>query len=134
MNLSSTVSIYGGGVGSGCHGPNCGRPSIGLKKISSTDRKSLAALYPALKYRKADGYRISVNRELGGLLLVHLEKNRLIVDWISGTTPYSVGIVRGLVEELKVKYPKADYLVGKRITGVRTYESDRDKWTELKLR
>lgn len=26
MNLSSTISVYGGGPGSGCVGPNCGRP------------------------------------------------------------------------------------------------------------
>lgn len=27
MNLASTLSIYGGGQGSGCQGKNCGRPS-----------------------------------------------------------------------------------------------------------
>src|SRR5208283_337773 len=27
MNLEATLSIYGGGQGSGCQGPNCGRPS-----------------------------------------------------------------------------------------------------------
>lgn len=26
MNLSATIAIYGGGPGSGCTGPNCGRP------------------------------------------------------------------------------------------------------------
>lgn len=27
MNLQTTLSIYAGGLGSGCNGPNCGRPS-----------------------------------------------------------------------------------------------------------
>jgi hypothetical protein len=27
MNLATTLSIYSGGQGSGCKGPNCGRPS-----------------------------------------------------------------------------------------------------------
>ncbi len=26
MNLAVAISLYGGGVGSGCHGPICGRP------------------------------------------------------------------------------------------------------------
>lgn len=26
MNLAVTISLFGGGPGSGCHGPNCGRP------------------------------------------------------------------------------------------------------------
>src|ERR1700734_3976044 len=28
MNLGITIEVYAGGVGSGCHGPNCGRPAI----------------------------------------------------------------------------------------------------------
>lgn len=27
MNLAATIEIYSGGPGSGCQGPNCGRPS-----------------------------------------------------------------------------------------------------------
>jgi hypothetical protein len=38
MNLESTLSIYGGGQGSGCNGPNCGRPA----------KKAGAALDPKL--------------------------------------------------------------------------------------
>ena len=35
MNLVETIDVYAGGVGSGCHGPNCGRP------ISSGDTVKL---------------------------------------------------------------------------------------------
>ncbi len=38
MNLASTISIYGGGVGSGCKGPNCGRPA---KKMGNFDKSLL---------------------------------------------------------------------------------------------
>lgn len=30
MNLADTLSIYGGGPGSGCQGPNCGRPATAV--------------------------------------------------------------------------------------------------------
>jgi hypothetical protein len=33
MNLASTLSIYGGGPGSGCEGPNCGRPKTKLQEM-----------------------------------------------------------------------------------------------------
>ena len=29
MNLKETLELYAGGPGSGCHGPNCGRPKGG---------------------------------------------------------------------------------------------------------
>lgn len=32
MNLASTIEIYGGGPGSGCQGPNCGRPEGSVPK------------------------------------------------------------------------------------------------------
>ena len=38
MNIADTISIYAGGPGSGCHGPNCGR--IG----ESADEKSHSGL------------------------------------------------------------------------------------------
>jgi len=31
MNLANTMSIHAGGAGSGCKGPNCGRPSTGVE-------------------------------------------------------------------------------------------------------
>lgn len=32
MNLFATISLYGGGPGSGCHGENCGRPTSAIPK------------------------------------------------------------------------------------------------------
>lgn len=34
MNLQSTIELFAGGPGSGCKGPNCGRPSTGGSLIS----------------------------------------------------------------------------------------------------
>jgi hypothetical protein len=41
MNLATTLTIYGGGPGSGCRGPNCGRPSIGGKEQAHVVAKVL---------------------------------------------------------------------------------------------
>lgn len=38
MKLADVILIYGGGVGSGCHGPNCGRPK-GSEKDSEPKRR-----------------------------------------------------------------------------------------------
>lgn len=38
MNLSQVISIYGGGPGSGCKGPNCGRPGSGKTEPDSGQR------------------------------------------------------------------------------------------------
>lgn len=32
MNLAATIQLYFGGAGSGCRGPNCGRPATGKTK------------------------------------------------------------------------------------------------------
>ncbi|SRR6266566_653914 len=40
MNLSSTISIYGGGPGSGCHGESCGRPKSKLQEMLEHIRDS----------------------------------------------------------------------------------------------
>src|SRR6185369_2458302 len=37
MNLGAALEIYGGGPGSGCHGPNCGRPE-GPHSVSTEER------------------------------------------------------------------------------------------------
>lgn len=33
MNIAASIGIYGGGPGSGCNGPNCGRPPKALEKV-----------------------------------------------------------------------------------------------------
>lgn len=40
MNLTATISIMAGGVGSGCKGPNCGKKS-GAKKMGNFDKDLL---------------------------------------------------------------------------------------------
>lgn len=40
MNLAAAISMYFGGQGSGCHGPNCGRPSMGGAEKPSVDTAS----------------------------------------------------------------------------------------------
>ena len=37
MNLATTIWIYGGGPGSGCTGPNCGRPTSFVKNTRVFD-------------------------------------------------------------------------------------------------
>lgn len=38
MNLAAAISLYGGGPGSGCHGPNCGRPAGPFQSGSGTEK------------------------------------------------------------------------------------------------
>ena len=36
-DLGTTISIYAGGPGSGCQGPNCGRHTVSIRKMKSDD-------------------------------------------------------------------------------------------------
>jgi hypothetical protein len=42
MNIIQTIDVFAGGPGSGCHGDNCGRPSLG-HKIEPGDKVKLKA-------------------------------------------------------------------------------------------
>lgn len=67
MDLEITVSLYAGGAGSGCKGPNCGRPVTmpkGSAKLPVLDLKKYAPLdhpvmfqgkkYPLMRVRVKD--------------------------------------------------------------------------------
>lgn len=45
MNLSQTISVYSGGQGSGCHGPNCGRKGGGHRVQESWKSPSKGFTY-----------------------------------------------------------------------------------------
>lgn len=50
MNLSNYIDIYAGGVGSGCQGPNCSRPSLGgiNKWVIPSEKKNVIAVWKTL--------------------------------------------------------------------------------------
>lgn len=52
MNLQATIWIYGGGPGSGCHGPDCGRPSLGNQTLPTTSLVPTTAPETPKKWRK----------------------------------------------------------------------------------
>jgi hypothetical protein len=128
MNLHATVSIYGGGPGSGCRGDACGRPSSGiiLKNVGTAYNYGSRDI-------ASDKYQILDEKggKLGNLE-VHLDNNgkELVVDYVSGHREWDdeeeiykpilgdVAIVRGVAKELKKLYPSAKKISGKRITGV----------------
>jgi hypothetical protein len=49
MNLLTTLEIFAGGVGSGCHGPNCGRKA----GLSERAQRALASYKPVSKEKVA---------------------------------------------------------------------------------
>ena len=117
MNLSCTIWIWAGGEGSGCHGPNCGRPTITVVKLQ--DGNSATG--------KPDGFHITDEHgKKIGSVLSHREGNTVFIDWISGKLTGSgffshlgnLGIVRAIVSELKKQYPGTSAVTGNRTTGI----------------
>jgi hypothetical protein len=62
MNLEVTLSVYGGGPGSGCVGPNCGRPKINFSQVSRFEGRYVSGLMTR------DGKIVMGNQPHEGLL------------------------------------------------------------------
>lgn len=52
MNLATTISLYGGGAGSGCRGGNCGRPKLAGR--TQFQGLSISLEHKAGQYRKGE--------------------------------------------------------------------------------
>jgi|SRR5882724_3257201 len=128
MNLATTIDIYCGGPGSGCHGENCGRHVL-VKKGTDDERTPPRDWY---HINTSEGKRI-------GTAEVHMEGDTLVVDWIAGVLktaadwsfPKDVN-VRDLLRQLKSIYPNATKVAGKRVTGTRRDEP-KGKWTTVPI-
>lgn len=78
MNLSAAISLYAGGIGSGCQGPNCGRhfhgttPEDGMK-IWKQGFKKGGYTSKQKSWGHAYGDAISQDRKADGYAVVEME-------------------------------------------------------------
>lgn len=93
MNLAATISIYSGGPGSGCTGPNCGRRKLDEQKEKahkeglSWAKKKLAELSKKKGWTKA---------EIEHHILSEL-----------GRRPFGVSVRSHVQKQLNLKYNEA---------------------------
>lgn len=94
MRLVSTIELYAGGPGSGCQGPNCGRPKStaeiregvsglrGLKNYRHVGREyGLVKGYPELKWAPDKFPRQALFENMGVSRETYDEMHRLVGSW-----------------------------------------------------
>lgn len=82
MNLATTIALYGGGVGSGCKGPNCGRPKTKAatppsEPVEGTGWYKEGKFYPITREGKMESDHMATAREVG--LATNKESNLMDV-------------------------------------------------------
>lgn len=115
MNLTTTILVWAGGEGSGCHGPNCGRKKVGLVKVQDGGEGKSDGFY----VRDEKGNKVAT-------VISHRDGDTVVVDWISGKLKDTgtferlgdFGTVRAVISELKKAYPGATKVAGDRVTGI----------------
>lgn len=128
MRLQTTIWIWAGGEGSGCRGPNCGRPKVGLERVNRAGLpEEVNDRIPSALHKKFDSYRIRDEAgKLIGSVVVEPKGDELKVHWISGPVdveradfkPMGPGAVRAIAHALKEQYPGTQLVSGNRITGI----------------
>jgi len=76
-----TPRVHAGGLGSGCHGPNCGRPGSGVK-LSPRAQRAIASFKPltADKLRTAKDNEFKVAQALGGEAVINNRPFDVIIE------------------------------------------------------
>lgn len=103
MRLSTTISVYAGGQGSGCHGENCGRPPAGKTaggldhdaknvkegKLTPSQKKQLDKEYKYQKNWPNPGMTV----ERHGNMVVTKRSDSTRTAWIDNKGKFQVTIV-----------------------------------------
>lgn len=114
MNLDTILSVYGGGLGSGCKGPNCGRPKLDAphdtSKIISVDFDGTIASHKPGEYSLGRPLKNGLKflRELnkrGYTIHIHTARPNIpeVQDWLD---KHGVGFAKAT----NTKFPSVAYV------------------------
>lgn len=75
MNLQTTISVYAGGMGSGCRGPNCGRKKVDVEDAFEKINKVYRAVASGREVDKED--QLNANYAARELLKLLMDENKM---------------------------------------------------------